>query len=494
MAILNDYASESGFLGGEAEGQAMLLKAMQAGSITGRDTNNLALTQEPLKIESLENTVKLLESRATDFKLLNSFPKLTAYNTVEEFNQLVSYGAQRGGFYNEGELSDVEDSTYTRRSVNIKYLQVTGEVTMQAQMVKSYLDAYQQEVKNKMMWISRLANKTLAIGDSNVVPQQFDGIFKLHQSVGSGNGFLYASMSDYYNSDNVKDLRGASLKQSDIEDGAVTVDAHFGSVDTLFAPPTIISAFSKDYYKAQRIMLNGNSGFDGTVGTTPKAVSTTFGDIKLMTDKSLSRGASKNTNTPSDSGKVPAAPASVTAALVTETASKYVAGDAGTAFYAVAAVNRSGESALTAYGTGLVGAAGKSVDITITPGNNGIAATGYVINRTVTGLASATGSDFYPIFKISAADLAAGYDGAVAGTVRDRGYFLPNCEDAFVTEMSDEVLAIKQLAPISKLDLAVISMSRRFIVFNFLALACYSPRKIVRYINVGKKYTADPTV
>jgi hypothetical protein len=196
MITLNDYmaTAQNGFLGGEATGQAELLKAMQAGAITGRDTTGLTLGQEPLKVESLEHTLKLLESRTQDIKLLNAIPKMTAYNTVEEFIQLVSYGSQRGGFYREGELSNVEDSSYVRRAQYIKYLQVTGEVTLQAQMVRSYVDAMSQEVKNKMMWINRLADKTLVHGDSDVVPEQFDSIYKQHASVGTANGFLVQHM------------------------------------------------------------------------------------------------------------------------------------------------------------------------------------------------------------------------------------------------------------------------------------------------------------
>ena len=112
MTNLADYSD--GFLGNQSEGTAELLKAMQAGQITGRDTANQSLTQEPLKVESLETTLKLLDTRMKDIKLLNKMPKLTAYNTVEEFLQLESYGSDRGGFYNEGELSDVEDSVYKR--------------------------------------------------------------------------------------------------------------------------------------------------------------------------------------------------------------------------------------------------------------------------------------------------------------------------------------------------------------------------------------------
>ena len=84
--------------------------------------------------------------------------------------------------------------------------------------------------------------------------------------------------------------------------------------------------------------------------------------------------------------------------------------------------------------------------------------------------------------------MQSGFDGGAANVVRDRGMFLPNCEDAFLTEMTDEVMAIKQLAPLSKLDLAVLSPSRRFLCFLFLCLQLSSPKKVTRFINVSKTY------
>src|ERR1700744_2019195 len=112
---VNLESYQDGFLGGADIGNIELLKAMQAGQITGRDTTGLPLTQEPLKAESLDKTLKLLEYRTQDIKLWNPIPKTTSYNTVEEYLQLSSYGAQVGGFYDEGQLSNVQDSTYIRR-------------------------------------------------------------------------------------------------------------------------------------------------------------------------------------------------------------------------------------------------------------------------------------------------------------------------------------------------------------------------------------------
>lgn len=490
MTTLNDYAD--GFAGGEAEGAEELLKAMQAGAITGRDTANQSLTQEPLKAESLEKTLKLLEYRQQDIKLLNAMPKLTAYNTVEEFLQLESYGSNRGGFYAEGELSDVEDSQYKRRAEKIKYLQVTGEVTMQAQMVRSYVDAMAKEVQNKVMWIQRRANTFLTSGNENLVSEEWNGLYQQHSNIGAGTGNLHTSVKNYYAQEYVIDMRGASLKQADIEKAGVIVDKNYGTPTHLFSTTQVISALAQDYYNDQRILLDGSKAAQGVFGIVPKVITTTMGDIQLAGDKFMAKGAAKTTATAADSSKAPVAPTAsgTVPALAADTDAVFVAGDAGSVRYAVTAFNRYGESALTVLGAaGITVTVGSAIDLVFTATSGGAyAATGFRIWRTKVGV-GATGN-FYPLFEISTAELAAGYDGGAATVVRDRGRILPDTESAFLAEMSDDVMAFKQLAPISKLDLAVLSMSRRFITFLFATPQLYAPKKLVKFVNCAKIATA----
>lgn len=488
----------SGLFGGQQEA-AELLKAMQAGQITGRDTTNQLLTQEPLKVESLEKTLKLLEFRMKDIKLWGAIPKLTAYNTVEEYIQLESYGTDRGGFYGEGELSDVEDSKYRRRAELVKYIQVTGEVTLQAQMVRSYVDAMRKEVENKSMWVIRKINSALTKADSTMIPKEFNGIYAQHASIGSAEGDLYLSLDAYQNSDKIIDLRGRSLTQSHLEDAAVNVDANFGNVDSLFGPPSVMSGLFKDYFERQRIIMGG-SGYKGTIGTVPKAIDTQFGEVAILQDKFMKQTPARTlagVNSAATSPKAPTAPVAVSAALTgADAQSRFAAsethtGALGTVFYAVAALNEYGESALTALPnatTKITLTAGQSVDLKWTNGGGAYAATAYVVYRsavTAATNASTGGVLFYPIFKVSAAQLAAGYDGAAATFVRDRNRFLPNTEQAFVNEMVEDVLSFKQLAPISKLDLAVVAPSNRFITFAWGTPQLYTPFKMVRFINVG---------
>jgi hypothetical protein len=499
MIQLSDYQDDNlgmdGFAG-EAAGQD-LLKAMRAGQVTGRDTTNQLLTQEPLKAESLEKTLKSLEFRMKDVQLWDALPKLPAYNTVEEFLQLESYGVNRGGFYNEGELSDVEDSAYRRRAELVKYIQVTGEVTYQAQLVRSHVEAMRKEIENKTMWIIRKADQSLTHADASVVPQEFNSLYKQHASIGSGEGDLYTTLDEWMSTSNgvVVDLRGGSLTQEKVEDAAVQIDANFGNIDTLFAPPSVISGLAKDYFQRQRILM-GASGYRGTIGTNPKAIDTSFGEVALKQDKFMKKFPVKILSASAGSNKAPNKPTSaVTALSGADGGSRFASGEAhtgalGAVYYAVSALNRYGESALTINNntTKVTLTAGQSMDMTVVDGGGAIPATGYQVYRskiTTSVDATADAVEFYPIFKVSAAELAAGYDAGSAGDVRDRNRFLPDTEDAFTTEMASDILSFKQLAPISKLDLAVLGMSKRFITFLFGTPILYTPKKMVRFLNAG---------
>ncbi len=477
-----------------------LLKAMQAGQITGRDTTDLALTQEPLKVESLEKTLRLLEFRQKDVKLWKDIPKLVAYNTVEEYIQLESFGADRGGFYAEGELSDTEDSTYRRRAELVKYIQVTGSVTLQAQVVRSYVDAMRKEVENKTQWIIRKVSNALTKADSNKNSLEFNGLYAQHAKIGSAEGDLYSTLDAWQDSAAVIDMRGASIRQQDLEDAAENVDAAFGNVDSFYAPPSVLGGLFKDYFERQRIIM-GATGYRGTIGTNPKAIDTQFGEVAVMQDKFLKKTPARLATDNATSGKAPATPTSVSEALVADGQSRFVAGEAytgelGSVFYGVAAANQYGESGIRIIGgdtAKIVLTAGQSVDLKWTATAGAYSATHYIVYRTkistVTNAAT-SGVQFFPIFKVSAAELATGYDGAAATFVRDRNRFLPDTEEGFITEMAEEVLYFKQLMPLSKLDLAVTGPSNQFMAYLwgtpvYAAQSANGRQKLVRFINVG---------
>jgi len=77
---------------------------------------------DALRVESLESTLKLLTYSATNLKFWNLINKQDAYSTVEEYNRLLEYGDDGGGFTQSGQLPEEEDSTYERADQKVKFL------------------------------------------------------------------------------------------------------------------------------------------------------------------------------------------------------------------------------------------------------------------------------------------------------------------------------------------------------------------------------------
>ena len=138
----------------------MLLKAMEAGAVTGRDvTDSTTASGAPLKVESLENTLKILVNTKKHTPLFFRIGKKPATNTVEEFNQLVSYGGLEGGSLVEGELPENSDSIYVRKAAIVKYYGVVGGVTHPMQLVQTgsgVANMLAQETKNKVELLTKI--------------------------------------------------------------------------------------------------------------------------------------------------------------------------------------------------------------------------------------------------------------------------------------------------------------------------------------------------
>ena len=162
---------------------------------------------------------------------------------------------------------------------------------------------------------------------------------------------------------------------------------------------------------------------------------------------------------------------------------------AGDYFVAIAAENQYGEGPVTALSASVVAiAATESIDMKWAITDNAYPATGYVVYRSekdpTTALAD---TPLYPVFRISVAELATGYDGAAAGLARDRNFDIPNTEQAFMYQtMNADIMAIKELGKMKKLDLAITSPTYRFAILYYLTMILYQPQKLGVIKNIGK--------
>ena len=475
------YQGTNGYgQGNQAEVDA-LNKALAAGEITGRETTNMTdASGSPLKVESLEKTLKHLTFRESDIRLWKDIPKKPAYNTVEEYNQQVSYGQDRGGFNAEGELPEEEDSVFVRRAQLVKYLGVTKSVTHQMTLVNTMIgNVMEKTIKDGTLWILRKLTKSLYFGDEQLIPLEFNGFLAQQKQSDA-----WADYNAYMNSENVVDMRGASLSEDAIETGANTIVENFGLATQLYAAPAVLSGFVKQFYGNKFIMPNTQALTNGVMGQRVQQFESQFGPIGLNQDVFFKKLPAKASTAPATSDKAATKPTiSVSAVSAGAANSKFVAADAGNVYYAVSAINRYGESQLTVAGAATAIVATGAADITITDGGGLHPATAYRIYRTKVG-GGATGP-FYPLFDVSVANVSAGMDGAAAGSIRDLNRFLPDCDQAMLVQFDNEVVEFAQLAPLMKMDLALLSPAYRFMILLYGTPFLYAPKKMVRIINIG---------
>jgi hypothetical protein len=484
LAMLQGAANNQVMPGiGSANDIATLVKSLQAGQLAGGQLfNDQAASGGPLKVESLDKTLKVLTHTNETIRLLRRMPVSRASSTVEEFNQLLSYGNTNSGTYQEGELPQEEDSQYVRRAELVKFLGVTKSVSHPMTLVTPAHGAViQREVNNGSLHVLKIADQLLTKGNSKVIPENFDGIYRLHEKY---DGF--ATLEQYWASQYVIDLRGRRLGEADIEAAAQVIVDNFGLATDLFAPPKVLSNFVGNFYGNKFININSPQVSAGVVGQNVQAFESQYGRINMTFDVFMGKDATKKTTTGASSNRAPAAPtvSATDAVSAGATNSRWGAGDAGDYFYAVAAVNRYGISQITA-GSSVTVAATGAVDITFTSGGGANPATGYIIYRSNEGAATAAAATFYPLFAVSAAELAAGYDGGAAGKIRDLNRILPDTDQCFLIQNNDEVHAMRQLAPLMKMDLSINSPAYRFMILYYITHLLFAPTKMVRFVNVG---------
>ena len=480
--------------GGLENGAQMydIMKAMSAGAQTGRDLNNTDTSGASLKTESLDPTLKVLTNTDQHIKFWKMIPKEKAYNTVEEYNQLKDYGLDVGIFNQEGETPQFTDSIYTRRSVLIKYTGVSGEVTHPFTLVNlgsGVGNALAKEVQNKTQFLLRSIDKALPTGDSDMVANEFDGIFKQHYAG------IASSLDAYAASSAVIDARNKALTDAMVEDSAqAVVNDGFGNVTTVMGAPIIFNDYVKRFHANKAIMVNNplQATTGATMGQAVKTIQTQFGAIEVTDDIFFDYKKPKAYNAAATSAQAPAVPvaSSLLTNNVTDTNTKFT-GFASNYWYAVTSKNRYGESAMVLLDTATQAiAATEACDLYWTQTDGSYASESFVVYRTKAGVTDYTTADFWPILTVSKAQHTAGYDGGAAGIVRDRNRNLPGTYTAMVCDFSTDVMAIKQLAPMMRMDLARVSPAYRFMILGYLAPVIFAPKKLAIIKNIGRDLTA----
>jgi hypothetical protein len=478
-----------------------IIKAMEAGLETGRDYTDQINNGPGLKVESLDPIVKILENRESHLVFWKKLPKMRVYNTVHEYNQLYRYGDDVGIANLEGETPQFTDSQYRRKSVVLKFMGIGGQVTHPATLVKTAdgVNMYSREIQNKTVKLLTQINQSLTEFDSSKVDVQFDGIFRQHllginEIVSPNAGKTSEQLLDGYFADPaIINANGAVLTDANVEDAAnAVVNDRFGIVTEIMSNPIVFNDYVKSFHDSKRVLIG--TGVTGTeaaqMGQSVNTIATQFGKISVANDIFFDRRSPISYIRPATSDKAPATPTIGVPPLaaVTDTKTQFGTDYAADYYYLVTAKNRYGESAPLAMNTSAFSvAATESVDLSFTATAGNYATESFVIYRTDPDVADRTVAKYYPMYEVSASELAAGYDGAAATLVRDRNRYIPNTHSAIVYASNNQIWEYLQLAPLMRMDFAITSPSRRFAVLNYGSPVLYQPGKISRIINIGRR-------
>jgi hypothetical protein len=435
-----------------------------------------------IQTESLETTLK---SVTFDMKNLKMWPAISidkASNLFEQYNRLTSYGSDSAPYLAEGGAPQEEDSSYIRDGQRIVFFGTRRKVSHQMTLIKTTVgDVVAQQAKEGTMHLLKNVEREMYWGHAHFVdalgnqsgqlsdlPSDSIAMNGLLQQLLRGDADEQHRSGDFegYGSFEsiVRDLDGQVLTQDDVEELSVILLENFGSPGEIHIEPLALSSFVRQFYPQFR---SAPGLANQTVGYDVSKVQTTAGAMDLkpnlfLRPRGKAREKAVNANCPGLPGALTGADGgAATGAL-----------EAGTYQYRITEVSDFGESAPRNITTAVVVAANdSSVVLTVPAAQAGTKY--YKVYRSASG-GSAASAQFIGNYKVG------------LGAYVDADDKRPGLGEAFMLDMSAECMRFKQLAPLSKINFAIVTTALEFAIVLYGALFVYTPRFNGCWKNVGK--------
>lgn len=438
-----------------------------------------------LQVESLDGSLKSVTYEMKNIKLWPLIAKDQAYNTIEQYNRQDAYGDQGKGFIAEGDLPRSEDSSYSRQTQRVRFIGVTRELTHVYTIVRNaHGDAIAREIRNGTMRILEIVERNLFDGrghysnaglfngaDAAILDADlsWDGLDKQIRKGDTDSSAIASAFTGYGASESVvQDLRGNILDEDVLEDDGRIVAENFGYPNLKMMDTKAHSDLARQFYPKERINSMGVA--NGKAGFVLQQFVSSAGTFDLVSDVFLrpKRGVQAVADAPS----TPAAP-TATADATTDANSKFAAADVGDYYYRVTAINKAGESAQSPSSAAATVVAGQGNDVAIAAVAGAYA---YAVYRSILG--SDAGHEF--IGYVAPATVGG------AATLKDWNHKLPGLSQSYLLTNDAEVVRFKQLAPLMKMDLAIIATAYRWMQLLYGTPIVYAPRKCLINENIGR--------
>lgn len=440
-----------------------------------------------LQVESLDSTLKAVTFDYKHLRIWPIIPKDKAFNTVEEYNRQTSYGEQQnGGFFNAeaGVPPPAHDAQFNRELQKVRYIGTTREISHPLTLVRTaHGPAMAQQIKAGTMWIleqmerqlweanghfiaAASGNFTGAIADLPVNSLKYNGFDQQIRFGDTDTGAKYSGFDGYNPSITVvKDMAGNVPDEDDVTDLAYLQSANFGVPTHCFWPLKALADVSRTMLPKERVTPPGQEGRGGFVMTEFIAGT---GIFKMVGSRFLEPKRGVRTAV---SALAPAAPVIGGTAVEADLTAHF----AGTYFYRAAALNQVDESLPSAQAGPQVVADAQRVAVTINAGIAG--AIYYAMYRSST---TGTGWEFIGYV----ADTAPG--GGAGAIYRDAGRRLPGLGHAYLLQLDSNNAVWRQLAPLMKMDLAIVSPAFRWMQLLYGTPIVSAPLHNAIMDNIGR--------
>jgi hypothetical protein len=443
-----------------------------------------------LQVESLDATMKSVTFEEQHLKLWPMIPKARAFNTVEEINRIKSYGdmPEGMGFFDaEAQVLPPErDPAFSREVLKVRYIGDTRIVTHPATLVRTSGESMMAiQARTGTINVLAMLERALfrasgfkveaATGkltgdpvDVHVADKQFQGI---EQQIRYGDTDADAQYTGFEGYDGdvsvIYDLEGQVPDPDDLEEAGRRSAENWGVPTHCLMAFKCHSDISRQYMLKERVNPLGVA--NGQAGYVLLDFFSSAGIFKLVGSRFLSP---KRTPLATAQNGAPNTPVVTGIAFEGDTDSKL---EVATYSYRVSALNNAGESLASAQQTVAIAANQRAV-ITIAAGTTG--AIYYAIYRAPKDTTVA--HEFVGFVKDSGANGGAGV------VARERGERSPGLQTAYLMSISEKDVRFYQLAPLMKMDLAVISPALRFMVLLYGAPWVFAPKHHVLIDNIGR--------
>lgn len=444
-----------------------LLKSLEAGNYDAAPST--LIQGAAIQREDLSPVMVNVCFEDQHVKLQNKLIVKKVKSLMSQFNRTLSYGQMGGSAQYEGAVGQDETAAYVRITVPMAFYSHVRRVSYASTLIETAdgvdaetraSDAAAMIIKGDVEFDSfrgmeGFSNAGVFDGHDMAMPE-IPGMKGLDQQIRSSDNERNAHdlmFGEYGSDDSVVINGGGILSQTNVEDATLRSSMNWGNATKFLLDPKTLSAYNLITLGKERINL-GSTAQDAT-GSELRRQFTSSGTATFEPSRFLS-GKTKP-RAPKSGG--PSAPLAVTATPAPGTTS-FAAGDYQ---YFVTSCNEMGESPRTAIAAAVTVAAGGQVTLAITSPASGTV-------RFFNVYRSAAGGSIASCRFIGRVALSnTGTTSFVDLNNRNPGYV-----NAFLVDF--ESMDFAELAPYSKIKLAVAALNLPEAHLRFLALRVFKPR------------------